>query len=235
MGSGDFRPGNKLLRALDDTAYRRLAGQAASRPAQRQADSLSRQRTHPASLFPGDRGRVLHGGDERRAARSSRRRSASKAPRGCRRSSGSPRHRTKSSSRSPAAPASSTSTTSIARCLQNDQFSSPVNRHVHALLLHSMRMTACTGLHSLEQRCARWFLIALDRVLAGSLAITHEFLGHPPRRGTAVGERRDRRLPETRNPEARTRTVLVTDREALLAASCECYDAIQRAYDHVHR
>src|SRR3954449_1250686 len=32
MGSGDLRPGNKLLRALDDTAYRRLAGRLRAVP-----------------------------------------------------------------------------------------------------------------------------------------------------------------------------------------------------------
>ena len=89
---------------------------------------------------------------------------------------------------------------------QNQQFSSHLHRYAHALLLHSLHMTACTGLHSLEQRCARWFLTALDRVSEDRLAITHELLGDPSRRRPPVGERRDRRFSEARNPEARTRT-----------------------------
>jgi len=39
-----------------------------------------------------------------------------------------------------------------------------------------MRMTGCTGLHTLEQRCSRWILSTLDRVSEDRFSITHEFL-----------------------------------------------------------
>jgi CRP-like cAMP-binding protein len=46
----------------------------------------------------------------------------------------------------------------------------------HALLIASMRTSACNGLHRLQQRCARWLLTTLDRVDGDQFFITKEFL-----------------------------------------------------------
>jgi hypothetical protein len=46
---------------------------------------------------------------------------------------------------------------------ENEHFRDLLTQYSHALLIHSMRMTGCTGLHTLEQRCARWILETLDR------------------------------------------------------------------------
>lgn len=59
---------------------------------------------------------------------------------------------------------------------ENEPFRDVLTQYSHALLIHSMRMTGCTGLHALEQRCARWILRILDRVAADRFSITHEFL-----------------------------------------------------------
>jgi hypothetical protein len=45
---------------------------------------------------------------------------------------------------------------------ENAHFRDVLTQYSHALLIHSMRMTGCTGLHTLEQRCARWILETLD-------------------------------------------------------------------------
>jgi len=59
---------------------------------------------------------------------------------------------------------------------ENEPFRDVLTQYSHALLIHSMRMTGCTGLHTLEQRCARWILTTLDRVPEDRFSITHEFL-----------------------------------------------------------
>src|SRR5207302_10746154 len=59
---------------------------------------------------------------------------------------------------------------------ENEHFRDVLTQYSHALLIHSMRMTGCTGLHTLEQRCARWILETLDRVSADQFSIAHEFL-----------------------------------------------------------
>ena len=59
---------------------------------------------------------------------------------------------------------------------ENEPFRDVLTQYSHALLIHSMRLTGCTGLHSLEQRCARWILTTLDRIDADRFSITHDFL-----------------------------------------------------------
>jgi CheY-like chemotaxis protein len=59
---------------------------------------------------------------------------------------------------------------------ENEPFRDVLTRYSHALLIHSMRLTGCTGLHSLEQRCARWMLTTLDRIDQDRFSITHDVL-----------------------------------------------------------
>ena len=59
---------------------------------------------------------------------------------------------------------------------ENEHFRDLLTQYSHALLIHSMRMIGCTGLHSLHQRCARWILTTLDRVSEDRFSVTHEFL-----------------------------------------------------------
>src|SRR3984893_16581855 len=51
-----------------------------------------------------------------------------------------------------------------------------LTEYSHALLIASMRTSACNGLHVLQQRCARWILMTLDRVQSEGLAVTKEFV-----------------------------------------------------------
>jgi len=44
------------------------------------------------------------------------------------------------------------------------------------LLIASMRTSACHGLHGLQERCARWILMTLDRVDSDRFVVTKEFL-----------------------------------------------------------
>jgi CRP-like cAMP-binding protein len=118
---------------------------------------------------------------------------------------------------------------------ENEPFRDVLTQYSHALLIHSMRLTGCTGLHSLEQRCARWILTTLDRVDADRFSITHEFLAmllgasrpsvslvieHFERRGILHTERGRLRLG---------------DRQALETASCDCYAVIRAHYQQVGR
>jgi len=234
MGSGDLRPGNDLLRALDDTAYRRLGGRLRTAPLSARlilyrANEPIHQVYFPETAVVCFIAVMKDGSTIESAAVGLEGATWLSSAAGL--------------ATSPydtiVAVAGNASVLDIEdfnrEVQQNEQFSIRVNRHVHALLLHSLRMTACTGLHSLEQRCARWFLIAFDRVSQDQLAITHEFLA------TLLGAARPSVSAVIEDFQKRgilkleRGRVLVTDREALLAASCECYDAIQRGYDHVRR
>jgi CRP-like cAMP-binding protein len=234
MGSGDFRPGNKLLRALDDSAYRRLAKRLRAVPLSARlilyrANEPIHQIYFPETAVICFMAVMKDGSTIESATVGLEGASWVSSAVGI--------------ATSPfeiiVAVAGSASVLDIddfnREMQQNELFSNYVNRHAHAVLLHSLRMTACTGLHSLEQRCARWFLIALDRVPQDQLAITHEFLA------TLLGAARPSVSAVIEDFQKRgilkleRGRVLITHREALLAAACECYDAICRSYDHIDR
>jgi CRP-like cAMP-binding protein len=116
---------------------------------------------------------------------------------------------------------------------ENEHFRDLLTQYSHALLIHSMRMTGCTGLHSLPQRTARWMLTTLDRVAETEFAVTHEFLAmllgsSRPSISVVIQDFETRGL--LRNERGR---VLVGDRDRLLSAACDCYEVIKENYSHV--
>jgi CRP-like cAMP-binding protein len=115
----------------------------------------------------------------------------------------------------------------------NEPFRHVLTQYSHALLIHSMRMTGCAGLHTLEERCARWILTTLDRVSEDRFSITHEFLAmllgaRRPSVSIVVEEfQRHGMLKLERG------RILIGDRDRLATVACECYDVVRRHYDHV--
>jgi CRP-like cAMP-binding protein len=115
----------------------------------------------------------------------------------------------------------------------NELFRNVVTQYSHALLIHCMRLTACTGLHSLKQRCARWLLTTLDRVEVNRFSVTHEFLAmllgasRPAVSLVIEGFEKRGMLRRERG------RVMVANRERLLSAACDCYEVIARNYERV--
>jgi hypothetical protein len=118
---------------------------------------------------------------------------------------------------------------------ENENFRDLLTQYSHALLIHSMRLTGCTGLHTLEQRCARWILTTLDRVSADRFAITHEFMAmllgsSRPGVSTVVEEFERRGILTVERGR-----LLIGDRDQLTAVACDCYGVIKASYDEVGR
>jgi CRP-like cAMP-binding protein len=119
--------------------------------------------------------------------------------------------------------------------LQNALESAP---HLQSMLsryaaIRSMQVAqtaACNRLHDVEQRLARWLLMTQDRVDAGSLPITHDFLAtmlgtDRPSVSLAAGVLQKKKLIEyTRG------AVKIVNRKKLESSACECYGVIRR-YD----
>ena len=59
---------------------------------------------------------------------------------------------------------------------EDGHFRDVLTEYSQALLIASMRTSACNGLHGLQERCARWMLMMLDRVDSDRFAVTKEFL-----------------------------------------------------------
>jgi CRP-like cAMP-binding protein len=89
---------------------------------------------------------------------------------------------------------------------------------------------SCNGVHSVEERCARWLLMTHDRVDGDALPLTQEFLA------IMLGVRRASvtlaaaSLAQAGLINYKHGRIVVLDREGLESASCECYTAIQSAY-----
>jgi CRP-like cAMP-binding protein len=108
-----------------------------------------------------------------------------------------------------------------------------LTEYSHALLIASMRTSACNGLHGLQERCARWMLMTLDRVDSDRFAVTKEFLAQ------LLGTNRQTvsvlvsALEKAGILDVEGRGVTVADRNRLKEAACECYDVIRENYEAV--
>ena len=87
---------------------------------------------------------------------------------------------------------------------------------------------ACNRLHEVGQRLARWLLMAQDRVDAGILPITHDFLAtmlgtDRPSVSLAAGA-----LQKNKAIRYRRGAVEIVNRKKLETFACECYQVIQQ-------
>jgi len=96
------------------------------------------------------------------------------------------------------------------------------------LAMQVAQTAACNRLHNIEERLARWLLLAQDRVDSGMVAITHDFLAtmlgtDRPSVSLAAGVLQKRELV------AYTRgSVQILNRKKLEGFACECYGIISQ-------
>jgi CRP-like cAMP-binding protein len=100
-----------------------------------------------------------------------------------------------------------------------------VNRYHHALIGMIMQSTACNAIHSVEQRLARWLLMAQDRIEATDFPMTQEFLAmmlgaSRPTVTIVAGTLQSAGLITYHRGH-----ITILDRERLESAACECYRA----------
>ena len=98
-----------------------------------------------------------------------------------------------------------------------------LTRYAQALVGFVMQSTACNAVHSIEQRLARWLLMARDRVESNEFPLTQEFaammLGASRPTVTVVAGT----LQKAGLIKYRRGLVTIRNGAALEQASCECY------------
>jgi CRP-like cAMP-binding protein len=105
------------------------------------------------------------------------------------------------------------------------------SRYAAGLAMQIAQTAACNRLHKIEQRLARWLLIAQDRVDSGVVPITHEFLAimlgtDRPSVTVAAGIlQRKKIIGYTRG------SVKILNRKKLEHFACECYAIITQYND----
>jgi CRP-like cAMP-binding protein len=112
-------------------------------------------------------------------------------------------------------------------------FSRVMNSYAEAFVAALMQSVACNGLHSAEQRCARWLLTMHDRVGRDEFPATQEFLA------MMLGVRRPTitliasALQSAGIIEYSQRRIAILDRTQLKNTSCECYTLVAEHFTRV--
>ena len=119
--------------------------------------------------------------------------------------------------------------------MQNSLESAPhlqfmLSRYASIRGMQVAQTAACNRLHDIEQRLARWLLMAQDRVDSASLPITHDFLAtmlgtDRPTVSLAAGVLQRQKIIEYTGC-----AVKIVNRKKLEDVACECYGVIQH-YD----
>jgi CRP-like cAMP-binding protein len=108
-----------------------------------------------------------------------------------------------------------------------------LTHYAQALVGFIMQSTACNAVHSVEQRLARWLLMARDRMESDEFPLTQEFaammLGASRPTVTIVAST----LQKAGLITYRRGHLTIVDGERLEAASCECYRTTTELLDAV--
>ena len=108
-----------------------------------------------------------------------------------------------------------------------------MQNYTHFSFNQLAQTAACNRLHSLEERCCRWLLIAHDSALSDTFPLTHEFLAMMlgvQRAGVSIAASFLKRAGLIRYTQGR---ITITDRAGLEDAACECYGSIQALRDQL--
>jgi CRP-like cAMP-binding protein len=105
-------------------------------------------------------------------------------------------------------------------------------RYVQATLIQSSQLAACNSRHSLQQRLARWLLVAADKLFSREIPLTHRCIAQ------ALGVRRAGITSTMGEMEARgiikqgRAQVEILDQSQLEQLSCNCYRVILSAHEN---
>jgi CRP-like cAMP-binding protein len=109
----------------------------------------------------------------------------------------------------------------------------PLLRYVQAFHAQVAQTAACNGRHALEERLARWLLMAHDRAEGDAFPMTHEFLAlmlGVRRAGVTVAAGLLHRVGAIAYVHGH---VTVLDRAGLEGAACECHGMVQRQFERL--
>jgi CRP-like cAMP-binding protein len=112
-------------------------------------------------------------------------------------------------------------------------FQSSLLRFANALTAQIAQTAACNGRHAINERLARWLLMASDRVGDNSLSLSHEFLSvmlgaRRPGVTVALGTFKHAGLISNSYHE-----ITILDRPGMEEAACECYSAGKHQFDRL--
>jgi CRP-like cAMP-binding protein len=108
-------------------------------------------------------------------------------------------------------------------------------RYYHVLVSQIAQTAACNRLHTLQERCCRWLLIAHDSARSEAFPLTHEFLATmlgAQRAGVSIAAKALSRAGLIDYVRGR---MSIKNRRGLEAAACECYATIRQLIHRLFR
>lgn len=116
---------------------------------------------------------------------------------------------------------------------QNSMLRATCQAYARAFLGQVLQTIACSSIHGVEERCARWLLVSHDRSDSDTLLLTQDFLAQmvAVRRTTAAAAIRN--LHRAGLIGYRQGMITILDRRRLEAAACECYARDRERYQQV--
>lgn len=106
-------------------------------------------------------------------------------------------------------------------------------RYIQGLLNQIAQHAACTAVHPVQTRCARWLLMSHDRMGADEFPLTHEFLAQMlgVRRASVSGE--VSKLQRAGLITYRRGVITICDRKGLESVACEHYALTRDEYERL--
>jgi CRP-like cAMP-binding protein len=104
-------------------------------------------------------------------------------------------------------------------------------RYTHVLLTQVSQSAICNRFHSLEERLARWLLLANDIAKRDTFLLTQEFIAHmlgTPRTGVTMAAGALQKAGVIRYSRGK---IHVLSRKGMERASCECYQIVRKEFD----
>jgi len=110
---------------------------------------------------------------------------------------------------------------------ESPRLRSVIVRHCDALLAQAQQSVACNALHDVEERFCRWLLTCSDRSDGGEMRLTQEFLAMMLGVQRTTVSQVASTLQEAGAIRYQRGRVTITDRDALMRRSCECYERLR--------
>lgn len=108
-----------------------------------------------------------------------------------------------------------------------------LGRYTQSYMSLVAQTAVCNGVHSVEERTARWLLMTHDRVGSDVFSLTQEYLAmmlNVRRAGVSVVAGTIQRAGFITYHRG---TITILDREGLESASCDCYQIVRNEFDRL--
>ena len=117
--------------------------------------------------------------------------------------------------------------------LNNPSVREALDLYTEARLLHTAQAVACSRLHPLQSRIARWLLGVHERTARNEFVIPQDFMAdllgvHRPAVSVAF-----QRIQDEGAIERHGRTIVVADRSRLETLACECHRVLDREFERL--